>query len=98
MDETRSGTFFSHQPIAESDSGDYWVIGIHPKVGQFQNTLIALHNPNIIATLVLQVKKTHANFNKDQIDKFYSDGHWFIASQNSGYGNVLNKTCSKHFL
>lgn len=29
----------------------YWVQGAHPKVGQFQTTLISLHNPDILATL-----------------------------------------------
>ena len=32
------------------------------------------------------MKITHANFNKNQTDEFYSDGHWFIASQGSAYG------------
>ena len=43
--------------------------------------------------LVFRLKITHACFHQNQIDEFYSDGHWFIASQGSAYGNL--KTFSK---
>ena len=30
---------------------DYWVIGLHPKIAQYKNTLISIHNPDIVATI-----------------------------------------------
>ena len=30
---------------------------------------------------------------KNQTDEFYSDGHWFIASQGSAYGNCVKCCC-----
>ena len=62
-------------------------------------------NSNVILLIpVLQLKITHANFNKNQTDKFYSDGHWFIASQGSAYGksnfklNSLQSTFNDTFI
>ena len=40
------------------------------------------------AMLVFRLKITHACFHQNQIDEFYSDGHWFIASQGSAYGKM----------
>ena len=38
--------------------------------------------------LVFSLKITHACFHQNQVDEFYSDGHWFIASQGSAYGKM----------
>ena len=53
LDPERNGTFFSHQPTMKTDDflGDYWVQGAHPKIGQYRNTLIALHSPDVLLTL-----------------------------------------------
>ena len=40
------------------------------------------------AMLVFRLKITHACFHQNQVDEFYSDGHWFIASQGSAYGKM----------
>ena len=44
--------FFKGQlQILQDTWGDYWTVGIHPKVGQFERTLISIFNPDIIPTI-----------------------------------------------
>ena len=39
--------------------------------------------------VVFQVERTHANFNLGQVDEYYTENNWFIASQGDGYGKIL---------
>lgn len=89
LDPNRNGSFFSHQPTTpipdEDHKSDYWVMGIHPKAAQYKSTLISLHNPDVLATLIFSLDRTHANFRRSEMDELYTSGNWVIGSQGNGY-------------
>ena len=83
-DVTRA--IFTTQPSNQDTKHDpYWVGGILPKLGQFQNTLIAIYNPALLDNLAFDTSATHAHFYKEGYEEVIEQNNWVLAKHGDTY-------------
>ena len=79
LDPGVTRAIFTTQPSSQDTKHDpYWVGGILPKIGQHQNTLIAIYNPALLDNLAFDTSATHAHFFKEGFDEVIEENSWVL--------------------
>jgi len=79
LDPGVTRAIFTTQPSSRDTKHDpYWVGGILPKIGQHQNTLVAIYNPALLDNLAFDTSATHAHFYKEGFEEVIEENGWVV--------------------
>ena len=77
---------FTTQPSnSDPKHNPYWEGGILPKIGQHQNTLIAIYNPALLDNLAFDTSATHAHFYREGFEEVIEERGWVVARHEDTY-------------